>query len=68
MRNRFKFNAAFFLVLVLGLLPEVSSAEEIVVGPNAGDPVAAGFQLNLALENLKAGDSLTILDLSLIHI
>ena len=62
MRNRFKFNAAFFLVLVLGLLPEVSSAEEIVVGPTAGDPVAAGYQLNLALENLKAGDSLTILD------
>jgi len=62
MRNTFGFSAAFFLVLALGLSPEVCSAEEIVVGPNAGNPVAAGIQLKTALENLKAGDTLTILD------
>jgi len=62
MLNRFGFSAALLLVLVLALLTEVSSAEQIVVGPNAGDAVAAGFQLNSALQNLKAGDSLTILD------
>ena len=62
MRNTFGFSAAFFLVLALGLSPEVASAEEIAVGPNAGNPVAAGIQLKTALENLKAGDTLTILD------
>jgi len=62
MRNRFRWSSACLLVLVFGWLPEVASAEEIVVGPNAGDPVAAGFQLRSALINLKAGDSLRILD------
>lgn len=57
-----RFSAAFLLVLALGFPLELTRAEEIVIGPNAGNPVAAGFQLKLALENLKAGDSLTILD------
>ena len=62
MRNRFGFSVAFFFVLALGLLTEVTGAEEIVVGPNAGDSVAAGFQLSSVLKKLKAGDALTVLD------
>ena len=62
MWNRFGFGAAVLLVLALMFTPEASRAAEIVVGPNAGDPIAAGFQLKVALENLKAGDALTILD------
>lgn len=62
MFNQFGFSAAFLFTLVWGLSSAVADAEEIVVGRKAGDPVSAGFQLKLALENLKAGDTLTILD------
>jgi hypothetical protein len=62
MLNRFGFSVAFLLVLISGFSSALSNAEEIVIGPSGGNPVSAGFQLKLALENLKAGDSLTVLD------
>ena len=67
MRSCIGVKAALLLVLVLPVLVlggfrNVSDADEVVVGPIPGNAVAAGFQLRSALENLKAGDTLTILD------
>ena len=62
MRVGFRFRATLLFLLVVGFLSEVATAEEFNVGPRNGDAVAAGFQLKSILENLKAGDSLTIRD------
>jgi hypothetical protein len=62
MSERFRVSNAVLLLLVVSFFSRGAAGEEIVIGANVDNQLEAGFQLKTALENLKVGDTLTILD------